>query len=291
MVSHVEDLLPKRLERQDAVARVRQWQPRDLDTATYGPTGEPLRKAYACTSIENTVALRWPETTFIPIDKWVEQAGNGSIFGDRTSSSGELEIDDSTEMDAAISRALLCCGDRAFIQTHEGYIVLAPAEARPGDVVAIFLGCSNPMVLRPKEGRYSIIGESFVCGLDDAIKLLGPLPEPWRVITRTTSRAPHLHYFFDPRTGETIREDPRPGPLYNWSRVDREPDGDDPIHFDFFEHEDTGLFINYDPRLEPEMIEDRGIQLETFTLAWKPGLKVAKQGMSFYFSLKKMKNT
>lgn len=104
-----------------------------------------------------------------------------------------------------------------------------------------------------------MIGESFVYGLDDAIKLLGPLPEPWRVITRTASRASHLHYFFDPRTGDTTREDPRLGPLCNWSRVDGESDGDDPIHFDFFEYEDTGVVIDYDLRLEPEMLEDRGI--------------------------------
>lgn len=267
VVSHVDDYLPKLLEKQDAVDRVRQWQPRDLDTATYELTGEPLRKAYACTLIENTVALRWPDATFVTMEKWVDQAGNGFLFGDRTNSPGKLEIDDSMEMDAAINRALLYCGDRALMQTDECYIGLAPAETRPGDVVAIFLGCSNPMVLRPKEGRYSVIGESFVYGLDDAIRLLGPLPQPWRVITRTTSRASHLHYFFDPRTGETTREDPRLGPLYKWSRVDMEPEGDDPIHFDFFEHEDTGLVINYDPRLEPEMLEERGIQLMTFTLA------------------------
>ncbi|KAH8777850.1 heterokaryon incompatibility protein [Diaporthe sp. PMI_573] len=257
VVSHVSDYLPEGLEWQNAVDHVRQWQPCGLDTATYRPTGEPLRKAFACTLIENAVAERFPEYDLLSIDKWVNQVGDGSLFGDCADSLGEVEAGDS---------ALGCCAERAFIQTHEGYIGLAPAETRPGDAVAIFLGCSNPLVLRPEQGRYSIVGESFVYGLEDATKLLGPLPEPWRVIAKMALSSRELHYFFSPRTGETTREDPRLETLHKWSRVDREPDGDDPIDCDFFEHQDTSVVVNYDPRLEPEMLEKRGVQLERFIL-------------------------
>lgn len=267
VVSHVSDYLPRGLQKQNAVDHVRQWQPRDLDTAIYRPTGDTLRKAYACTLIENVVAERYLKyADYIPTDKWVEQAGGGSLFGDFARSPGVSEADESGKLDIAVSEALAICAERAFVQTHEGYIGLAPADTRPGDVVAIFLGCSNPLVLRPEQGRYSVVGESFVYGLDDAVKLLGPLSEPWQVIYKRISRNRSLHYFFDPRTGETTREDPRLEPLHKWSRVDREPDGDDPINFDFFENEETGIIVNYDPRLEPEALEARGVQLERFVL-------------------------
>jgi len=43
-------------------------------------------------------------------------------------------------------------------------------------------------------------------------------------------------------------------------------DGDDPINYDFFQHKDKGEVINYDPRLEPEMLEKRGLKPEWFAL-------------------------
>jgi len=43
-------------------------------------------------------------------------------------------------------------------------------------------------------------------------------------------------------------------------------DGDDPINYDLFRHKDTGEEINYDPRLEPEKLEKRGVKLDWFSL-------------------------
>lgn len=266
VVSHVSEGLPEGLERQDAVDRVRKWQPGNLDTVTYGPTGEPLREAYACTLIENAVIQRFPASPFISRDKWVQQAGDEYLFSDGASSQGGWDVADSTRMEAAINRALGYCAGRTFIQTREGYIGLAPAETQLGDVIAVFLGCSNPLVLRPKDGTYSVIGDSFVYGLEDAIKILGPLPEPWRLIWKQASRFYRRHWFLNPQTGETTREDPRLEYLHNWSRVDREGDGNDPIEFDFFEHQGTGVVVNYDPRLEPAMLEKKGVHLERFIL-------------------------
>lgn len=95
--------------------RVRQWQPRNLVTGIYKPTGEPLRKAYACTLIEKIVAQHWPEADYISLGRWVEQAGDGSLFGGCASSPGASEADDSTKMDIAVNWALRFCVDRAFI--------------------------------------------------------------------------------------------------------------------------------------------------------------------------------
>lgn len=41
-------------------------------------------------------------------------------------------------------------------------------------------------------------------------------------------------------------------------------DGDDPTNYDFFRNKETGELINYDPRLEPEKLEKRGVKLEWF---------------------------
>ncbi len=44
------------------------------------------------------------------------------------------------------------------------------------------LGCASPIVLRAtSSGKYNVIGESFTYGLNDAMALLGPLPDGWVV--------------------------------------------------------------------------------------------------------------
>lgn len=92
------------------------------------------------------------------------------------------------------------------------------------------------------------------------------MPEPLRVMEKTTSGREALAYYFDPLTADRSWEDLRLEPLHGWERIDRDPDGDDPIDVDFFKHGETGIVVNYDPRLEPEMLEKRGVQLEWFSL-------------------------
>jgi len=41
---------------------------------------------------------------------------------------------------------------------------------------------------------------------------------------------------------------------------------DPPSDYNFFRNKDTGELINYDPRLEPENLEKRGVKLERFSL-------------------------
>jgi hypothetical protein len=43
---------------------------------------------------------------------------------------------------------------------------VAPLEAEPGDVVAILLGSTVPVLLRPGEqGMYSVLGEAYIHGI------------------------------------------------------------------------------------------------------------------------------
>lgn len=66
---------------------------------------------------------------------------------------------------------------RAVFHTGTGLIGLGPRCARPGDVVAILYGARLPMVMRPlpglPEGRYSLLGTSYVCGIMDGEAVRG----------------------------------------------------------------------------------------------------------------------
>ena len=50
--------------------------------------------------------------------------------------------------------------------TKDGRMGLAPAAAQVGDSIAILMGCSVPMVIRPTAGKgdWTLIGECYVHG-------------------------------------------------------------------------------------------------------------------------------
>jgi len=52
---------------------------------------------------------------------------------------------------------------RIFI-CDSNLIALGPETVETGDIVCILLGCSVPVVLRPKDGHYIFLGEACVPG-------------------------------------------------------------------------------------------------------------------------------
>ncbi|KAM7185483.1 hypothetical protein V8F33_012370 [Rhypophila sp. PSN 637] len=63
----------------------------------------------------------------------------------------------------------LCAGRRLFFfkdprtgHTGEMNIGLCPKEAEKGDVVCVILGCSVPIVLRPVDDHFVVVGEALV---------------------------------------------------------------------------------------------------------------------------------
>ena len=59
---------------------------------------------------------------------------------------------------------------RRFLVTTDGYIGLAPGEARVGDRVAVVYGCSTPLLIRKvneAEATWCLVGECYVYGLMD----------------------------------------------------------------------------------------------------------------------------
>ncbi|KAH9900403.1 heterokaryon incompatibility protein-domain-containing protein [Xylariomycetidae sp. FL2044] len=57
------------------------------------------------------------------------------------------------------------CFDRFVFVTEKGYIGLGPATVKPGDRVAVLMGCKVPVLLRPDRHWYRMIGEAYVDGI------------------------------------------------------------------------------------------------------------------------------
>jgi len=53
---------------------------------------------------------------------------------------------------------------RRLMVTNDGHIGIAPCRARKGDIVCVLLGCSIPLVLRPRGDKktYEFIGECYL---------------------------------------------------------------------------------------------------------------------------------
>jgi hypothetical protein len=101
--------------------------------------------------------------------------------------------------------------ERSFFTTKEGFIGLAPKAARTGDVVCVLLGCSSPLVLRPIESKYQVVGECYVEGMMRGELLLGPLPAnyrpgPW---LNGSNHESSSFEFTNTDTGERDLKDPR----------------------------------------------------------------------------------
>ncbi len=132
----------------------------------------------------------------------------------------------------------------------------------------VMLGCASPIVLRTgPEGTYNVVGEAFVYGLNDATALLGPLPDGWRVQAFTdASGFTYDHRYVHLETNRIQDEDPRLKRSTEWEMVRRHRTNRDPELFQCFRNNLTGEEMNSDPRLLPEALRERGVELECFRL-------------------------
>jgi len=238
-VSQTTEPLPPRLDRWEAIHRVRLWEPEDLDTSMYEPTGESMRKAYAITLICNALKEREPDWILSSVDEWVLQESDQALFGIYAVSQDPPSNKPSSAIRTDVSDALQCCGERLFFRTNEGYIGMAPADTQIGDVVATFLGCSTPLILRPTHlgpWHFSVIGECFVHGLHDAIPLLGLLPEPWKGIAAWVEGDRRCLRFLNTKTQKVSKKDPRLRLSSEWVRIEKEFDSNNPTLCDFFRY-------------------------------------------------------
>lgn len=132
----------------------------------------------------------------------------------------------------------------------------------------MLLGSNEPFALRESStGQYQVVGECFVHGLHDSMSLLGMLPEPWKVSINWDSDGLARYSFVNSLTGEATTDDPRLGELpKEWVRVEndlgRTPD--DPEIYERFQNLVTGEILDSDPRMSPELLQQRGVKLRSF---------------------------
>ncbi|KAH7085190.1 heterokaryon incompatibility protein-domain-containing protein [Paraphoma chrysanthemicola] len=106
---------------------------------------------------------------------------SGHFIRERTAFAESAGLNDNTKAGAGsptsgddINTFLTLIGDllltRRFILTERGYMGLAPAAVRKGDLCCIIFGCLTPCILRKKEGeeRYSFIGGTTLMGKERA---------------------------------------------------------------------------------------------------------------------------
>jgi hypothetical protein len=140
-----------------------------------------------------------------------------------------------------------------------------------GDHVCVIPGCDVPILLRMRsDGGYEVVGECYIPGLMDGEGLLGPLPEPWRMRIVPGSEVLWAPGYFNLSTGTLSQEDPRLAALGcvpdEWEAIQPERMPDDPKYFQKFRNKSIGEIINSDPRLIPNALKARGIQLEVLWL-------------------------
>jgi hypothetical protein len=59
----------------------------------------------------------------------------------------------------------LVTAGRSFFVTPEGYMGLGPRFAEKGDLVCILLGCSVPILIRKREAKYAVVGDTYIYGM------------------------------------------------------------------------------------------------------------------------------
>ncbi|KAG7010143.1 hypothetical protein G7Y79_00001g004150 [Physcia stellaris] len=155
--------------------------------------------------------------------------------------------------------------NRAFVFTEEGYIGLTPKKARPNDIIVTLLGCQSSIVLRPTDkGTYIVVGSCYVHDIITGDLLLGPLPKNWQRVWRYDEQTQNYwDAFVDRENGMWQIDDPRLGALPDgWSKEDH------PLQhvYHVFRDDSTGSKSSSDPRMLPESLRARGVDIREFQL-------------------------
>lgn len=122
------------------------------------------------------------------------------------------------------------------------------------------------MLLRPTgDGQYQVVGEAYVHGICDGDALLGPLPEFWQIEMNRLGRT-FYRVFRNSQTREKTGLDHRLGPLPDgWEGI-QHPDVSAMPLFHMFKCNTSDEPTKFDPRLSPELLKAKGINLTTFEL-------------------------
>ncbi|KAI4260581.1 MAG: hypothetical protein L6R42_003991 [Xanthoria sp. 1 TBL-2021] len=155
---------------------------------------------------------------------------------------------------------------RVLVTSADGRLGLAPRATKPGDKICVILGCSSPLVLRSDDNGFThkVVGECYLDGIMTGEALLGELPKKWMMLQKYYPEY-HVNYwlFLDGNTGQTRVDDPRLGPLPAGWRFKSHEEED---AWNRFVNDGTGEDTMFDPRLEPDLLKARGVELQEFRL-------------------------
>ncbi|KAL8833935.1 MAG: hypothetical protein Q9170_004011 [Blastenia crenularia] len=155
---------------------------------------------------------------------------------------------------------------RMLVTTTDGQLGLVPQSTEPGDKVCVILGCSSPLILRTADdgSSHKVVGECYLDGIMTGEALLGELPKQWMHVQKLFPEY-SLEYgiFLDGNTGQIHVEDPRLGPLPAGWRIGSHQEE---TAWNWFVNDATGEETEWDPRLEPDMLRARGVELQEFRL-------------------------
>ncbi|KAL9036277.1 MAG: hypothetical protein Q9180_004389 [Flavoplaca navasiana] len=155
-------------------------------------------------------------------------------------------------------------GKMLFITT-DGRLGLAPESTVPGDLVCVILGCPWPLILRPgSHSSHEVVGKCYINGIMDGGALLGELPKNWMLVYKSF---PELQIYYpvllDIATQGIHLHDPRLGPLPAGWRIENHKED---YAYNCFVNDTTGEATIHDPRLEPEALKTRGVDLREYRL-------------------------
>jgi hypothetical protein len=166
---------------------------------------------------------------------------------------------------------------RVFFKTREGFLGICPESAKDGDLMVVFPGVYAPLALRPvtHQGQlsYRIVGASYVHGAMHAEVLLGSIPVGWNYSYKMVNGEFSRLVFA--RGDILTQKDPRlplpPEWRYRYLSGKRfqDPELDSSMNFlpQGFENVKTKESSWFDPRLTPDALRERGIDLQEFVLA------------------------
>ena len=154
---------------------------------------------------------------------------------------------------------------RSFFDTDRMDLGLAPKGAQENDLVCILLGCDSVLVLRPAgNGQYQVVGQAYCYGVMSGEAILGPLPDCFDVVYRFVEVADNYQRpYIERETATVLEEDPRSGSLpTGWRKISF---NGDPNRW-FVNDENGREPTSSDPRLTPEALRKRGVDLKVFEI-------------------------
>ncbi|RFU25591.1 hypothetical protein B7463_g10755, partial [Scytalidium lignicola] len=284
-ITHVTEPVSHAARVPEILAIAHTWEPLNLFASSY-VAGGALLDAFVSTLISGYTKDAVPPNSgnFLSLED-CKRAFMISVIEGKTEPSTAYYVDYLQSM----------LPGRAFFTTREGYIGLCPDTARPGDQVAVVLGCATPILFRPAENRKRgsgtgvenaqhglanariMVGECYVHGLMWSEAILGPLPYGWvrrfRIIDGFT-----VTVYINVNGNFVTQHDPRFGRLAlplgwrvryggNWQEPhEHEFDAYGTMRRLWFENTATGKRTWWDPRLTSECLRGIGLDIRDFHL-------------------------